>query len=68
MKTGHEDGVPVLGEAELDDGAGVARNHAHVVALAVHFSHRKHQDHGADEYDALGASLFIGIGMRRAHP
>ena len=38
MKTGHEDGVPVLGEAELDDGAGVAHHHAHVVALAVHLA------------------------------
>ena len=38
MKTGHEDGVPVLGEAELDDGAGVARHHARVVALAVHIT------------------------------
>ena len=38
IKTGHENGVSVLGEAELDYGAGVALNHARVVALAVHIT------------------------------
>ena len=32
----HEEGVSVLVASEPDDGAGVARHHAHVVALTVH--------------------------------